>query len=248
MTDVVLLVLFNGTVPDDHQAQLQENGYEIKMAFGVAMAHSMAVAGGFNAVVLVGGQAAWALSFMAELTALPCPVICLISANEAEEIALLDAGATVCLPPDSCPEHLLVWTRALLQLAGGNSRLAGFEFDSVARLARYGDTALRLRPIEFDILLHLALYAGHPVTGAELRRKLWPDHPLSAQRLAVSIYNLRAALAVAGADALLLTVPNAGYVLADERPIGARHRRSWRRRRRINRSRDICHFDDKCLC
>jgi DNA-binding response OmpR family regulator len=229
MTDVVLLVFLDGTLPDDYLEAFPEDAFDVHHAVGDVMARGRVAAGAFDAAVLIGRQSALAFPLLAELAKLPRPVICVTPCGESDEIALLNAGASLCLSPEVRLGDLPFWIRSLLDLVGRHW-LPDFDVDPVSRRASYGASELRLRPAEFDLLFHLARQSGRPMNAAELQRRLWPGREPSTQRLAVSMHNLRSALAVVGADVLLQTIPGAGYVLSGERASEARRRIFPRRR------------------
>lgn len=134
----------------------------------------------------------------------------------AEEIALLDAGATICRPFAIHFDELLAHTRALLRRVCGyprDHRVADLGIDPVTRRASRDGKPLRLRPIEFDILLHLAEGSGKPVHREELLLRVWPNGGGNANLLAAHIRNLRAAIDTNRRYRLLHTVHHVGYVL-----------------------------------
>lgn len=84
------------------------------------------------------------------------------------------------------------------------------------RLSR-GATEVRLEPKVMEILSALAARAGSPLSREELLAAVWPDVHVSDDALHRAIWKLRQALdEVAGASALLETIPKRGYRLASE--------------------------------
>jgi len=155
------------------------------------------------------------------------PVVCLVAAPPAEEMELLEAGASLCLAPDISAEELAASLGRLLDLAPAHS-LADLELDPLAQQARRGGVALGLRPVEFAILLHLAQRPGRVVSRGALQRLLWPDQPSRSSRLSVHLHNLRAVLDDGTRPPLLHTV-GGGYLLAVDPPPSARRVRRPRR-------------------
>jgi two-component system KDP operon response regulator KdpE len=222
MTDVILLATPDGTLLDDYQETFRGNGYDTRVAMDSGMACALLGREQINAAVLIGHRAESAFPLVAALSARPRPLVCVLSVDGADEIALLDAGASICLPLASSCAEVVAWIRALIDLAGRNWP-ANFTFDPAMRLASFGGQTLRLRPVEFDILLHLARHAGRSVSDSELQRHLWPERVPSPGGLAVTIHTLRAALARVGADLMLRTIPRAGYALLTV-PLATRRR------------------------
>jgi DNA-binding response OmpR family regulator len=221
MTSKVLLTFLVEPVRADYLAAFSENGYQIELALNGNMAQSLVLTSSFDAAILIGQLSDLVFSLLVELAKRPQPVICVMPAAESDEVALLNAGATIWLPNDTCGDVVQKWIGKLLDLVTLRWP-AGFQFDTHARLAIFQGSTVNLRPIEFDILLHLARHAGRPVAGSELQQRFWPEQMTSDPRLAVHMHNVRSALAVVGADAMLKRVPGAGYCLLDSRPPAVR--------------------------
>ncbi len=144
-------------------------------------------------------------------------VVCVDTLNADDEVALLNMGAAACRPLAIDFSELLAYTRALLRRVRGyprDHRIADLGIDPVARRASRDGAPLRLRPIEFDILLHLAESAGRPVPKEELLLRVWPHGDGSPNLLAAHVRNLRAAVDRGRRRRLLHTVRNVGYQLA----------------------------------
>lgn len=69
-------------------------------------------------------------------------------------------------------------------------------------------------PRLFDVLLLLVRNAGHLVTREELMKRLWPDTYVADGTLTQNVWLARRALAAAGGDDLIETVPRLGYRFA----------------------------------
>ena len=102
MTGALLLVFLDGGEIGDYRESLRKAGYDVQVALG-GLSSSRVAAGCFDAAVLVGRQAASAFPLLTGLAARSKPVVCVMPAEDHDEIALLDAGATLCLPPDAHP-------------------------------------------------------------------------------------------------------------------------------------------------
>jgi len=110
-------------------------------------------------------------------------------------------------------------------------KLTGLTLDPTLRHAERDGVPLRLRPLEFDLLLYLFAREGRAVSADELCAILWPGEAAPRSRLTVHLHNLREALRRDGAP--LLHTDAGGYVLAANPPIGARrvrHRTSTTKR------------------
>jgi len=92
--------------------------------------------------------------------------------------------------------------------------------DPTARQAERDGQILELRPLEFDLLLHLFARVGRVVSPDDLCAALWPGEAAPRSRLTVHLHNLRLALQRTGAP-LVHSVPG-GYVLAPAPPPSAR--------------------------
>jgi len=221
MTSMVLLAFLVEPVRADYMAAFSEAGHQMTLALNGNMARSLVSMRSFDAAILVGQPSDLAFSLVEELARRPQPIVCVMLASESDEIALLNAGATLCVPNDTSGDVVQKWTRKLLDLIALRWP-DDFHFDTQARRAFYRGAALDLRPIEFDILLHLARHGGRLVDGFELQQRFWPGRKSSVPRLAVHMHNLRSAMAVVGADIMLERVPGAGYRLSNTKSSAGR--------------------------
>jgi len=146
----------------------------------------------------------------------------LVFAPERSTREILDAfeaGADDVLVPPAAALEMTLRVRALMRrLALAPSRrllLAGpVEVDTIARRANVGPTALQLRRIEFELLVHLAREPDRVFTRAELCRELWQQPPPAGSRaLDGHASRLRRRLSAAGASGMPLSVRGVGYRL-----------------------------------
>ncbi|PKU24583.1 winged helix-turn-helix domain-containing protein [Telmatospirillum siberiense] len=224
MTATLLLGFSGEKIIGDYPEHFRRDGFVVRLSLGRFLGAAIRE-GRFDAAVLLADRPASISTLLAPAMPGDRPVICLTPASREEEIALLEAGVSLCLPADAAPAVLSLWMRHLLALAG-RVRPAGFEFDPLARRARYEGMELPLRPIEFDILLYLARQAGHPCDAHDLLRRFWPGRSSSPQRLAVTMHGVRSVLAAVGAGAFLRTVPGMGYLFSSDGVVASRHRPS----------------------
>ena len=202
-----------------------------RAGFAVRLANSAeeALAETGCAVVIVAPDPSPLLDLLARLAPARqhLPVVCVTTAAVDEEIALLEAGASLCLGPDATGAEVMERTRHLLRLAGGLPRhpqLGDLDIDPGRRQANWRGEALTLRPAEFDLLLQLGQRAGRPVAAASLIASLWPGEAakVAAGRLSVHLHHLRLVLAEAARRPLLHALPRGFHLLAVAPPTKAR--------------------------
>ncbi len=149
------------------------------------------------------------------------PVIILSVRNtEKDKVAALDAGADDYVTKPFGIEELLARIRAALRRSpsspeGGPKSFSasGLEIDFETRRVRARGKDVRLTPKEFELLRHLVLHAGKPVTHRELLQAVWgPDYGDEPEYLRVFINQLRKKIEVNPAKpAFILTEPWVGY-------------------------------------
>ncbi len=149
------------------------------------------------------------------------PVIVLsVRADEAEKVALLDAGAQDYVTKPFSPRELLARIRGLLRDRGGEAtgqgaiiEIADLRIDAALHQATLGGEALKLTRKEFDLLWMLAAHAGRLVSHAMILRTIWgPAHQEDSQYLRVFVRQLRAKLGDDAADPRwIFTEPGVGY-------------------------------------
>jgi len=221
----LLLICLDGVRPPD-PTPFKRAGFEV----GVTTSPDDAVARVCDVALVVAPRPPPILDLLTRLVPARrrLPVLCVTTAAAPEEIALLEAGASLCLAPGLADGELMDRTRHLLRLALGQPRrpqLGDLEIDPGRRQAWWRGVAIPLRPVEFDLLLALGERAGEPVTTASLASALWPgaDGATASRRLSVHLHHLRRALAVTARRPLLHTRPNGIAVLSATTP-GARRR------------------------
>lgn len=221
MPRALLLVGLDGSVARTRQRFVGQ-GFEAHCAETVVDTTAMLAMHRYDALLAFGRTPA-ALLELLDAVHLPqsssprAAVLCVGTMRRDDEVALLRGGAAACLPARVSFDELLARTRALLRRANGyprHHRVGDLGIDPVTRRASRGGVPLRLRPIEFDILLRLAEGQGQLVLKEELLRGLWPGNSGSPNVLTVHISHLRAAIDKVGPP-LLHTVRNVGYVLCE---------------------------------
>jgi len=134
--------------------------------------------------------------------------------SDAEKVQLLNAGADdYVTKPFSTPEFV-ARVRALLRRARLPTVEAyGLTVDLVHRRVTRGGTAIRLTPIEWDILRTLVTNAGRTLTHQQIFDAVWGDAAGNPQQyLRVHITNLRRKVELNPArPELIVTEPGVGY-------------------------------------
>ena len=200
-------------------------GFRIDSALGVRHAQAMAAMRRYDARILFSETvellARYPLRSDIDVNADKTPLICVADLTEDDEVRLLNAGASLCVPPAIPFAEMLARLRALIDIAEGfprHYRISDLGIDPVARRASRAGVPLSLRPREFDLLIYLAERAGRPVSGEELHHAFWPRRTFSGVRIAVQIHNLRCAIGKARQAPLLHTIRPDGYVLSGAPP------------------------------
>lgn len=202
-----------------------EEGFKVDMAAGIVHAQNMAEMRDHNGAILFANspdllaRCAYALS--RRIASERAPILCVADLSETDEIDVLEAGASLCLPSAISFDALLSRVRALFEVAEGfpvHYRIHDLGIDPVARRASRAGTPLNLRPMEFDLLVYLAERAEETVSWEELHRRFWPRREFSSARIAVQIHNLRHAIGMTRQTPLLHTVRSGGYMLSARAP------------------------------
>jgi two-component system KDP operon response regulator KdpE len=128
------------------------------------------------------------------------PIIVLtVRREEADKVALLDAGADDYVTKPFGKHEVLARIRAALRrspavVASGPQPFVAddLEIDFETRKVRAGKDTVRLTPKEFDLLRYLVSHRGKPVPHRELLQAVWgPDYGDQTDYLRVFITHLR---------------------------------------------------------
>src|SRR5215813_5017184 len=153
------------------------------------------------------------------------PIIVLtVQREEADKVALLDAGADDYVTKPFGKHEVLARIRAALRrapalVASGPQPVVSddLEIDFETRKVRAGKEIVRLTPKEFDLLRYLVLNRGKPVPHRELLQAVWgPDYGDQTDYLRVFITHLRKKIEPDPAKPkYILTEPWLGYRFSD---------------------------------
>lgn len=162
------------------------------------------------------------LSEIRQWSAVPVLVLS-VRSDEAEKVALLDAGAQDYVTKPFGIRELLARLRGLLRDRasdtphGATLTIADLTIDAASRIVRKAGEPLKLTRKEFDLLWLLASNAGRLVTQSMALEHVWGKaHTEDSQYLRVFIRQLRAKIGDdAGNPRYIFTEPGVGYRFAE---------------------------------
>ena len=146
------------------------------------------------------------------------PVLLLTAKSEVDDrVAGLDAGANDYLPKPFDIRELLARVRVLTRPAEQQSTqlLAGNISLDTASFTLTGPAGIQpLANKEYQTLLLLFHNQGNPVSADRILQAVWePDSPGQENALWTVVYNLRKKLNTVGADVVIRSKRNQGYIL-----------------------------------
>lgn len=208
------------------QSALALEGYAVQTAVSLSEAQALWAHSPPDVIVLdlglPDGEGLDLVRMVRQQSALP---ILVISARhqEAQKIALLDAGADDYLAKPFSMGELLARLRVALRhrgtsLAAAVTRhaLDDLQVDLATRTVLREGQAVHLTPTEFDLLAGLVRHAGRVVTHRQLLTEVWgPEYTEHTHYLRLYMGQLRAKLEKDSAEPRhLLTETGVGYRLA----------------------------------
>lgn len=152
------------------------------------------------------------------------PIIVIsIRRDEADKVALLDAGADDYVTKPFGRKEVLARVRAALRRSTGPGSVGGLfvsddlEIDFERRRVRSGKRTARLTPKEYELLRYLISQRGRPVSHRELLQAVWgPDYGDRVDYLRAFIKHLRKKVEPNPVEPkYILTEPWHGYRFAD---------------------------------
>jgi len=177
----------------------------------------LAAASDCRAVIIAATSPSDLLPHLARQTVIPLPIICVTDFNPAEEVALLRAGAHLCLTTTIKGAILARWTAHLVSLLR-RGWPSGLLLDLATRQAFHRGRPMRLLPSEFDMLALIAASDDRPVTRAEIEQWIDCEDSRSRRRQAtIAIHKFRAAFAGTGAGRLVARSRYSPGFLPDDR-------------------------------
>lgn len=201
-------------------------GFKVDTASGLVHAQSLTAIRTYNGSLIFGTTLDRILRCVETLTQFEDgrtrPIVCMADLDEAEEIEILEAGGTLCLPAATSFTEALAHLRILFDVAEGfpvHYRIRDLGIDPIARRASLDGRPLALRPREFDLLVYLAEHAGRAVPVQEIHEAFWPKETFSSSRIAIHMHHLRRAIDARRMAPLLHTV-RGGYKLSAARLAG----------------------------
>jgi two-component system phosphate regulon response regulator PhoB len=222
----VLVVEHGSEVGEPLVAQLAADGYSVRLARTAAHARSLARAGR-PAVAVLGDlePAPAALELLAEIRGgaagwpRALPVIVVSSrAGELDELRAFEAGADDFLPRPA--PYLLLRARLRALLARGERgrgepllAVGPLTIDSHAHTVLLHGRPVALRPLEYDLLVHLARDPWRVCPRRELLRAVWGGATGSPRTLDSHASRLRRRLRAAGPERWVVSVRGVGYRL-----------------------------------
>ena len=219
MATTLLLVGLEEADSNHFHHDFLNEGFTVDSAYRQKNALAMMGMRRYDAVLVFSDSARSVLKLLIRLTEITflAPVfLCISNLSLEEEASLLNAGISICRPPTTTFAELLAQTRALLTRVKGypnHHRVGDLGIDPVQRLVSRKGVRVKLRPIEFDILIYLAEAGGEPVSHERLVGRLWREGCVSKSLLAVHMVNLRKAIDRGHKKKLIHTIRNVGYAL-----------------------------------
>ena len=208
------------------QASLAVEGFEVQTAVSVSEARALLQHSPPDVVVLdLGLPDGDGIELVQEVRKRHSLPILVVSARhqEAQKIALLDAGADDYLTKPFSVGELLARIRVALRHRGTAlspaltvHELDGLKVDLALRLVQVNGQPLHLTPTEFNLLARLVRSAGRVVTHRQLLADVWgPDLTDHTHYLRLYMGQLRAKIEADPAEPRhLLTEAGVGYRLA----------------------------------
>ncbi len=211
---------------------LAQQGYAVAEAATGKEGLAMATGAGVALILLdLGLPDMDGLEVLALLRGVTEAPVIVLSAREGQEdkVAALDGGAVDYLTKPFGVGELAARIRVALRLAAARSGPAGqvvvsgtLRVNLTDRLVHRDGQEIRLTPIEFNLLAHLAKNAGKVVTHRQLLQAVWgPNATDKEHYLRIYVHQLRHKLEpVPSRPRFVRTEPGVGYRFVQDEPDG----------------------------
>jgi two-component system KDP operon response regulator KdpE len=218
MTLKVLVVEDDSEIRGLLMSMLAVEGFEVRTAVTVREAQALLQHDAPDLVILdLGLPDGDGAQLLQRTHSLSSPPVVIVSArhDEAQKIALLDAGADDYLVKPFGVGELLARVRVALRHRGTRVTAAITRY-AADGLVRVDGSPVHLTPTEFKLLARLVRNAGQVVTHRQLLADVWgAEYTTHTHYLRIYMANLRAKLEADPAEPRhLLTEPGVGYRLA----------------------------------
>ena len=207
---------------------LAVEGFEVRSAVSVSEARALLEHDSPDLVILdLGLPDGDGADLLRRVRTAASPPVVIVSARheEAQKVALLDAGADDYLVKPFGVGELLARIRVALRHRGTpltavltRHAVGNLDIDVDKRLVEVAGSPVHLTPTEFNLLARLVRSAGQVVTHRQLLVDVWgAEFTGHTHYLRIYMANLRAKLEAEPAEPrYLLTEPGVGYRLASE--------------------------------
>lgn len=211
---------------------LAQQGYAVAEAATGKEGLAMAIGAGVALILLdLGLPDMDGLEVLALLRGVTEAPVIVLSAREGQEdkVAALDGGAVDYLTKPFGVGELAARIRVALRLAEARSGPAGqvvvsgtLRVNLTDRLVHRDGQEIRLTPIEFNLLAHLAKNAGKVVTHRQLLQAVWGQNATDKEHyLRIYVHQLRHKLEpVPSRPRFVRTEPGVGYRFVLDEPDG----------------------------
>ena len=220
----VLVVEDEPGIRDFLSRGLQNAGFAVELAADGIEGERMAVAGGFDAIVLdimLPGRSGLEILASVRRSRPNVPVIVLTARGQvSDRVSALEAGAIDYLvKPFALPElvarlraQMRVSTRVSESLLSGS----GIEADLLTRRVQRGGRQVTLSSTEFDLLVYLLRHHGRVLTRHQILEAVWGySHDTATNNVDVYVGYLRRKLGRPDDPAPIFTVRGSGYRLGE---------------------------------
>jgi len=218
----VLVVEDEPGIVDFVRRGLEGEGFVVESALDGIEGERLALAGGFDAVVLdlmLPGRSGLEILASLRRASPSLPVIVLSARGEIEDrVVGLDAGAVDYLVKPFSMAELVARVRAQLRVVAqaSASSLSGEDIvvDLLSRRVRRGERAVSLSSTEFELLVYLLRHHGQVVTREQILSSVWGyEHDPATNVVDVYVGYLRRKLGRPDDPAPIFTVRAVGYRL-----------------------------------